>query len=39
MSIVFDTLSDIVLTIVDMLFARKTDKRARGKEGRHGVGK
>ena len=38
MNIVFDTLSDIVLTVVDMVFAQKTDKRARGKEGRRGCG-
>lgn len=49
MSIAVDALSDIILTIADMLFARKTDKRSNGKrengkredgkEGCHGVGK
>lgn len=38
MSIVFDTLSDIVLTIADMLFARKENKRASEKEGCRGCG-
>lgn len=37
MSIVLDTLSDIVLGVIDMIFARKTDRRGRGKEGRRGI--
>lgn len=35
MSIVFDALSDIFLSIVDMVLSRKTDDRANGKEERH----
>lgn len=39
MSIAFDTLSDIFLSVLDMIFARKTDKRAHGKGERRGCGK
>ena len=36
MGAVIETLGDIFACIIDMIFARKSDKRGRGKEGRHG---